>query len=499
MIEAVSTPDLQSMVDSLPGEKSAFLPHNSLVDSGAEISVCFDYNQFCEIRQSDVDQCMPVGSEPLDILGKGTIRFCAGTYVDFESISRSIDLEIEDVHWIPQRPINLLATESLRAQNMYLYTGPRGNELTIPGFADQEYGRHGNIDQKADSNGNPTLVFCLGDGRPVWRTSPVDSGVTWMEQSTILHQAQEHREIAAVQEPKGVQYMPDGFLTHLMYGHCEDAALRIARAPDLYGKGLTPMGVDDHRLECEGSHCAGHVKQNQGLGLRQGQLTGRVDKHGASLHAAIAGPVVPMGISGVNHVLAVVDEWSLFAWMFPMKKKSQPARLLALLVPPINTQVRKPGESGVKRLHTDQGGEFKSHLLEEFCQWKGIVHTFTDRAQHEANGLVERKIGMLKEAIRAALLTSDLPAYLWPEVYMAMCHTQNLVPSSALQRERRKAIKRQEEYEQEEMNLAAEADAAGQEDTAGGQGTSDQGEPGVFRRRRKQRHQRHRYMIWSRI
>ena len=68
---------------------------------------------------------------------------------------------------------------------------------------------------------------------------------------------------------------------------------------------------------------------------------------------------------------------------------------------------------------------------------------------------------MPSEAVRAALLASDLPAYLWPEVYMAMCHTQNLVPSSALQRERRKAIRRQEEYEQEEMNLEAEADAAG--------------------------------------
>ena len=60
-----------------------------------------------------------------------------------------------------------------------------------------------------------------------------------------------------------------------------------------------------------------------------------------------------------------------------------------------------------------------------------------DRGQHEANGLVKRKIGMLSEAVRAALLTSDLPAYLWPEVYMAMCHTLNLVSSSALQRERR--------------------------------------------------------------
>ena len=144
-----------------------------------------------------------------------------------------------------------------------------------------------------------------------------------------------------------------------------------------------------------------------------------------------------------------------------MKKKSQSARLLALLVQRINTHVRKTGESGVKQLHTDQGGEFKSHSLVEFCQRKGIVHSFTDRAQHESNGQVEQKIGMLNEAVRAAVLAIDLPAYLWPEVYMAMCHTQNLVPSSALQRERRKAIKRQEEYEQEEMNLEAEADAAG--------------------------------------
>ena len=175
---AISIPDLQSMVDSLPGEKWMFLPHNWLIDSGAEISVCFDYNQFCEIGPLDVDQRVPVGSAPVDILGKGTIRICAGVYVHFEGISRSIDLEIEDVYWIPQCPINLLATESLLTKNMYLCTGSRGNELTIPGFADQKHGRHGDIDQKADSHGNPTRVFCLGDGRPVWRTSSVDSGVT---------------------------------------------------------------------------------------------------------------------------------------------------------------------------------------------------------------------------------------------------------------------------------------------------------------------------------
>ena len=115
-----------------------------------------------------------------------------------------------------------------------------------------------------------------------------------MEQSAVMHRADEHREIAAVQEPKGQHYVPDGFLAHLMYGHCGDAALRmIAQAPDLYGEGLTPMGAKGHRLECEGCHRAGHVKRNQGL--HQGQLIGRADAPGTSLHADVADPIVPMG------------------------------------------------------------------------------------------------------------------------------------------------------------------------------------------------------------
>ena len=162
---------------------------------------------------------------------------------------------------------------------------------------------------------------------------------------------------------------------------------------------------------------------------------GQATAPGEPLNADVAGPIVPMGIGQAKYVLVAVDELTCYAWVFPMRKKAQTARLLALLIQRINTQVRRPGEPGVRRLHSDQGGEFKSYSLEEFCQWKGIIHTFTDRAKHDSNGLVERKIGLLNESTRAALLASDLPTYLWPEVYMAMCHTQNIVPSSALQQE----------------------------------------------------------------
>ena len=76
-----------------------------------------------------------------------------------------------------------------------------------------------------------------------------------------------------------------------------------------------------------------------------------------------------------------------------------------------------------------------------------------------------RKIGQLNESMRAALLASDLPAYLWFEVYKAMCHTQNIVPSSLLQRELKKEKEREEQLKKEE-------------EAAGREGNSDPGEQG---------------------
>ena len=96
-IAAVSITNLQNMVDSLPGEKSSFLPHTWLVDSGAEVNVCFDYNQFCYIYPSDIAVRVPVGSKPREILGKVVVRTCAGDYVDHHDVSHTIDLEIDNV------------------------------------------------------------------------------------------------------------------------------------------------------------------------------------------------------------------------------------------------------------------------------------------------------------------------------------------------------------------------------------------------------------------
>ena len=84
------------------------------------------------------------------------------------------------------------------------------------------------------------------------------------------------------------------------------------------------------RVDCEGCLLAVNIKRNQGL--HQGRLVGQATAPGGSLHADVASPIVPTGIGHAKYVLVAVDELTRYAWVFPMQKKSQTARLLALLI-----------------------------------------------------------------------------------------------------------------------------------------------------------------------
>ena len=231
-----------------------------------------------------------------------------------------------------------------------LFTGPSGNELIIPGFVNHKLGKVFDCEQEVDNSGSPVLVFNRGKGRPIMRSHPFDNGLTWTDVTDVLKNDTAIREIAAVPQSEGMDYVSTAFLAHLAYGHCVDAAMRlIAKASELYGGAFSSGRVVGLRVDHEGCQLAGNIKHNQGL--HQGQLVGRAAAPGESLHADVAGPIVPMGIGQAKYVLVAVDELTRYAWVFLMRKKSQAARLVALLIQRINTQVRRPGEPGVRRLH----------------------------------------------------------------------------------------------------------------------------------------------------
>ena len=111
------------MVDSLSGAESVFLPDKWLIDNGSDISICYNYDLFPYIGPSDMEQCTPLGSTPLPVQGKGVVKMCVRNYMDHNGLSHPVDLEIENVYWVPYSSINVLATSEINTQNIFQSTG----------------------------------------------------------------------------------------------------------------------------------------------------------------------------------------------------------------------------------------------------------------------------------------------------------------------------------------------------------------------------------------
>ena len=97
-VAAISIAEVLSMVDSLSGAESVFLPDKWLIDSGSDINICYNCDLFSHIGPSDIEQCTPLGSTPLPVQGNGVVKMCVGNYMDHNGLNHPVDLEIETVY-----------------------------------------------------------------------------------------------------------------------------------------------------------------------------------------------------------------------------------------------------------------------------------------------------------------------------------------------------------------------------------------------------------------
>lgn len=74
--------------------------------------------------------------------------------------------------------------------------------------------------------------------------------------------------------------------------------------------------------------------------------------------------------SGATMFLFVIDEVSRYKWAFLLRQKGESAAFLIKLLRELKTQYPK---YLVQRLHSDQGGEFGSTALSDYCEHEGVV------------------------------------------------------------------------------------------------------------------------------
>ncbi|CAI7933456.1 unnamed protein product [Closterium sp. NIES-54] len=153
-----------------------------------------------------------------------------------------------------------------------------------------------------------------------------------------------------------------------------------------------------------------------------------------TLHMDVWGPARVRGQGHERYFLQVVDNYSRYTTVFPLRSKSEVPEVLIHWICGARRKLseRFGSDIPVLRLHSDRGGEFCSDLLRAFCRTEGICQTFTLLASPKKNGIAERRIGMVMDVACTSMIHAAAPHFLWPFAVQYTAHQINLQPRVSL-------------------------------------------------------------------
>ncbi|CAI7818172.1 unnamed protein product [Closterium sp. NIES-54] len=146
------------------------------------------------------------------------------------------------------------------------------------------------------------------------------------------------------------------------------------------------------------------------------------------------GPARVRGRGHERYFLLVIDDYSRYTTVFPLRSKGEVTEVLIDWIRGARRQLSESFGSDLPalRLHSDTGGEFSSDLLRAFCHLEGIRKTFTLPASPQQNGIAERRIGMVMDIARTSMIHAAAPNFLWPFAVQYAAHQINLQPRVSL-------------------------------------------------------------------
>ncbi|CAI7913914.1 unnamed protein product, partial [Closterium sp. NIES-53] len=153
-----------------------------------------------------------------------------------------------------------------------------------------------------------------------------------------------------------------------------------------------------------------------------------------TLQMDVWGPARVRGQGHERYFLLVVDDYSRYTTVFPLRSKGDVTEVLIDWIRAARLQLRESFGSDfpVLRLHSDRGEEFSSARLGAFCRAQGIRQTFTLPASPQKNGIAERRIGMVMDVARTSMIHAAAPHFLWLFAVQYTAHQLNLQPRVSL-------------------------------------------------------------------
>ncbi|CAI7860640.1 unnamed protein product, partial [Closterium sp. NIES-53] len=201
-----------------------------------------------------------------------------------------------------------------------------------------------------------------------------------------------------------------------------------------------------------------------------------------TLHMDVWGPARVSGQGRERYFLLVVEDYTRFTMVFPLRSKGEVVDLLIPWIRTVRLQLRERfrQDLSVLRLHFYIGGEFSSNcqrstgdprlilgkgyrhseglgfesqcvhfghpsavgcqsgwdsdtnLLRDFCCGEGILLSFMLLDSPQQNGIAEHRIGLVMEVAHTSMIHAAGPHFLWPFAVRYDVHQLNLWPRVSL-------------------------------------------------------------------
>jgi transposase InsO family protein len=134
-------------------------------------------------------------------------------------------------------------------------------------------------------------------------------------------------------------------------------------------------------------------------------------------------------LGGKRYFVTFIVKFSQYTLIYFVRNKSDVKTVFQMFYNLVETQF----STKIKKLKSDNGGEYVNNKITAFLEMKGIIHNLSPPYTHESNGLPERMNGTIVTMVRSMTLdyADVIPQALWAEACSTAIHIKNRLPHSA--------------------------------------------------------------------
>jgi hypothetical protein len=301
-------------------------------------------------------------------------------------------LRMANVWYAPELQTNLISTRNL---------GEKGLDVLIRSNGVAEVLKEGRVLIRFNSNGQLYTLPAVAIGLAVVQSTP--------------------RQTNSKSQPRSSPEAVDNWHRRLSHLNLKDV-MRV----ETLASGIRIRGAkkDPSNLTCE-SCLKGKMTRTYSK-LPQQRASAKLEL----IHSDLSGKL-PESLSKSRYFLVFIDDYSRVTWIYLLKTKTSEEILSCFKE--FKSLVELQSGCKIKRFRSDNGkGEYDNSLFQHFLKEAGIQYEPAPPYSQSMNGVSERKMRSIHDAIRSMLSESRLPSMFWDEGAQSAVYTQNRSPTSTL-------------------------------------------------------------------